>query len=202
MRKLIFIFSGIIIFSWNTGCNNSKYAKEKAQIDSLNIMIEKAEAKLNNIDDKEVDKKFEIYQKNLNEIKDNFNDKREEGVWDVIVVYGNIKKPLKSYLKNNAKYHEEIEYSKKQLKNLYHDYKKGLITKEKFDQYYNTEKTVITGQYMEITSTIDWAKANIKLFDSLNPKINVIIQKLKKEKGNSPKSSKVKIGEEEEGEDD
>jgi hypothetical protein len=191
MKQKLYITLSAICFMFlvvllTTNCNFSKYSKEKASIDSLETMLNNAQKKLKEIDKDNVQNQFEKYKRNIDIIKANYSyDKKDTLTWNIIALYGNINKPLKTYLKQYAQFEEDINYSKKQIKNLFKDYKKKRFDKAQFKEYLETEANIISNQCLEVSSTIDFAKSNLKLLDSLNPKIDLIIKKIKKTNNNN-----------------
>ena len=178
MKKLIFT---ILIASLGfASCNNNKYKKEISKIDSLYIIIDSIEKTLSTIDTVNIRNIYKEYSENINEIKENFNDKKEDSVWSVITNYGVIKTPLKNYVNDFRGYYNEIKFSKKQLDDLKADIKDGNIKEEKISDYTKNETEAVIKLKELVEINVNGVKEKLKLFDSLNPKVIKIINNLKK----------------------
>lgn len=192
MKKLlIIILISTVAFM---GCGGKKHPKMMAKIDSLYSVIDSIEKKLSSVDTIEVKKVFEEYSENIGMIKENFKDKKEDSVWKVITNYGIIRKPLKNFIKDYPGLYKEIKYSRKQLDSLKADIEKGIIDGSKVKEFTNSEADAIKSLRQVVDISVNGAKGKLKLFDSLNPKVIKVVDKLKKE-GKNLKASKASEGE-------
>mgnify|MGYP001571848723 FL=1 len=163
-----------------SACKSYKHQKELQTIDSLNIVIDSIERNLSQADTGRVKKIFAEYTQNLESIKENFDDQKDDSTWPALTAYGIINKPLKNFLKNFNGFCEEISYSRKQLDSLRTDIENGNIPEENISSYSKTEADAVN----DLKTTVDLALRDVNdkmhLFDSLNPKIIRIIERLKK----------------------
>lgn len=164
------------------GCGGKKHPRITAKIDSLYIVIDSIEKNLFSTDTVIIKKAFEEYSTNIGLIRDNFNDKKEDSVWSVITTYGLIRKPLKDFIRNYPGYYKEIKYSRNQLDSLKADIENGNIEENKVKEYADYEADAVNSLKILVDISVNGAKEKLKLFDSLNPKVIKVIDKLKKDK--------------------
>ncbi|MFA4851850.1 MAG: hypothetical protein WC599_04965 [Bacteroidales bacterium] len=192
MRKLIIIT--FILPLCFLACKSGKHAKEIKTIDSLYTVIDTIEKNLNSADTIKVKDVFEEYMKNIGQIRDCFNDKKGDTTWKIITPYGIIRKPLKNFLNDYSGLYEEIRYSRKQLDNLKADIEGENIQKDTISEYTINEVTSVNRLKQIVNFSVDGVQKNLKLFDSLNPKVIQLIEQLKKD-GKIKKSEKYKTEE-------
>lgn len=187
MRKLIIIT--FILPLCFLACKSGKHAKEIKTIDSLYTVIDTIEKNLNSADTIKVKDVFEEYMKNIGQIRDCFNDKKDDTTWKAITSYGIIRKPLRNFLNDYSALYEEIRYSRKQLDNLKADIEGENIQKDTILEYTKNEVAAVNSLKQIVNITVNGVQTNLKLFDSLNPKVIQLIAKLKKN-GKTNKSGK------------
>ncbi|MFA5781041.1 MAG: hypothetical protein WC868_02105 [Bacteroidales bacterium] len=192
MRKLIIIT--FILPLCFLACKSGKHAKEIKTIDSLYTVIDTIEKNLNSADTIKVKDVFEEYMKNIGQIRDCFNDKKGDTTWKIITPYGIIRKPLKNFLNDYSGLYKEIRYSRKQLDNLKADIEGENIQKDTISEYTINEVTSVNRLKQIVNFSVDGVQKNLKLFDSLNPKVIQLIEQLKKD-GKIKKSEKYKTEE-------
>lgn len=184
MKKIICFL--LIVSLGFAACKNNKHVKEIKAIDSLSTVIDSIALTLSSIDTNKIRITYKTYSDNINLIKNNFKDKKEDSVWSVITTYGIIKKPLKSFINDFPVFYSEIEFSRQQLDSLKIDINNGDIKDNKIAEYTKTEAEAVISLKQEVEISVKTTKDRLKLFDSLNPKVNRVIEKLKKEgKGTS-----------------
>lgn len=193
-----FLFLLFAILTISISCKNTKNHPQLATIDSLNLVIDTIEKTINTVDSAEVTKTYVEYQKNIKQIKLYFNDQKEDSLWSTITAYGVIRKPLKEYKKNISEFFNNIKYSRKQLDSLRTDIKADNISEEKVKAYTKSEAEAVNSLNQQVKIIIPHTVEMMHLFDSLNPKVIIIIDKLKKS-GAKKASSKNKLETEEEG---
>ena len=178
MKKLIFLSLSLPFFF--ISCNNNKHPKEIKKIDSLITVIDSIEQNLINADTAKIRSVYNIYLNNIDQIKENFNDKKEDSTWSVITTYWIIRKPLKEFFKKCPHFFNEINFSKKQLDSLKTDINNNNIPENKISEYTKTEADAVNNLMQEVSVSINLVNDRIHLFDSLNPKVIKVIEKLKK----------------------
>lgn len=197
MKKGITILIGIaILFTGISSCTSTKNHPQLSTIDSLNLVLDTLEKTLNSVDSAKVNKTFSEYQGNIKKIKEYFDDKKDDSTWSTITVYGVIRKPLKEYKKNISVFSENILYSRKQLDSLKSDIKANNIPEDKIKEYTKAEVDAVYSLKQQVNIIIPHTLETLHLFDSLNPKVIKIIEKL--EKTGKKNNSKSKEEEEEE----
>lgn len=175
-NSLYFIF--IMLFF--VACNPNKNKKELSQIDSLKTVIKKTESLLLEIDTTVINEKYEKYKYNIAYLRENYTEKENDINWSTLGQYGLIKKPLKDFVLNKNHYFKEITYSEKQLDNLRIDIQNGAIQESKIKENIQSEMDAANFLEQNVKNTVGAAKTELNRFDSLNPKIEKIIEENKK----------------------
>jgi hypothetical protein len=139
------------------------------------MILDKLELKLNEIDFKKANEKYMEYQENMKDIVTHIEQETDTVLGNYLMTYSNIKGPIKTYIKNHKGIKKEIIRARKQLEDLYHDVENNIVDKEKFEAYFKTESDSVLKLNNWITTNVGKAKENLKVFDSLNPKIKEII---------------------------
>jgi DNA polymerase I-like protein with 3'-5' exonuclease and polymerase domains len=178
-----------------SSCLNTKNSKHLNTIDSLYTVLDSVKIKLQSLDSSKVKSTFSDYKENIEKIKLFFDDKKDDSTWSTITTYGVIRKPLKEYTKTADSFWEEIAFSRKQLDSLKSDIKAKDIPEDKIKEYTKSEVEAVNSLNQQVTIVITRTKESMHLYDSLNPKIIKIIQKLEKTGTKNP--SKAKEEEEE-----
>ena len=75
---------------------------------------------------------------------------------------------------------KELNYTQQQLSNLKHDFSNNQISKIEFNKYFYSESTAVSNIYKYITKQQTEFLKKQKLFNELNPKIEALIDSLKK----------------------
>jgi hypothetical protein len=166
-----------ILFS----CGGSKYKAELKTIDSLNTVIDSIQAKLSGIDTVKIKNDFKDYMSNISKLKKYFNDKKEDSTWQLMTSYGAVKSSLKSFIREYPGYYSEIKFSRGQLDSLKIDIESGNLQQDKIKEYTKTEAEAVSILKTNVRMSVEGTQLKLKLLDSLNPKVNLLIEKLKKE---------------------
>lgn len=193
MQKYFIIALSLALPTFFFSCNESKFKAELKTIDSLNVVLDSVQIKMGEIDTVIIKKAYKEYLANIALLNKYFNDKKEDSTWQLMGSYGAVKTSLKPFTKNYTEYYSEIEYSRKQIDSLKSDIESGNLEKEKIKEYTKTEAEAVSKLMIIVVSSVDGAKTGLKLLDSLNPKVDKVIERLKKEKktGNDKSSSEV-----------
>ena len=193
MKKIIFLLIVLPLVFYS--CNHKTHPKKVARIDSLFKVVDSVEKKLGEVDTINIKKVYKEYLDNLGLISMYFNNKKDDSTWSTITAYGVINSPLKSFVKVYSSLYKEIKYSRKQLDSLKYDIENDNLEKEKIDSYTNNECNAVNTLKMQSFSEANGAIINLRLFDSLNPKVIRVIERLKKvSKLNSTKKTKFSGG--------
>jgi DNA polymerase I-like protein with 3'-5' exonuclease and polymerase domains len=181
-----FIYLLLIAAIGFTACTSNKHVKEIKAVDSLYTVVDSIEKILSGIDTNKIRLTYKEYSENISLLKSNFKDKKEDSVWSVMTTYGIIKKPLKSFINDFPGFYSEIEFSRHQLDSLKIDINSDNIKADKITEYTKTEAEAVYSLRQQVEISVNTTRERLKLFDSLNPKVIKVIEKLKKEgKGTS-----------------
>jgi DNA polymerase I-like protein with 3'-5' exonuclease and polymerase domains len=181
-----FIYLLLIAAIGFTACTSNKHVKEIKAVDSLYTVVDSIEKILSGIDTNKIRLTYKEYSENISLLKSNFKDKKEDSVWSVMTTYGIIKKPLKSFINDFPGFYSEIEFSRHQLDSLKIDINSDNIKADKIAEYTKTEAEAVYSLRQQVEISVNTTRERLKLFDSLNPKVIKVIEKLKKEgKGTS-----------------
>jgi hypothetical protein len=183
--KKYFIFLLILPFVFNS-CKTKSHPKKVAQVDSIYAITDSIEKKLSTIDTLNIKKVFKEYKENIGLIGRYFDDKKDDSTWSTMTTYGAINNPLKRFVMDYPGLYDELSFSRGQLDSLKTDIENDKVSVEKMPVYIQTEADAVNTLKIQVDSYVNDAKANLKLFDSLNPIMKGVIEKLKKEKKLDP----------------
>ncbi len=188
MLKSIYssFFASLLLLFLFVSCKNLKNSPEVKRIDSLKTILTEVRNKLAEVDSQKIYKTYSDHQNNSLQIKLYFNDKKENGVWENITQYDAINDPLIDFINKRGLFQSQIQQSTKQLNDLRSDFINKTINKEQFIVYYDKEAGIIEKLGNKVETSVNFIKDEMTIFDTLNPKILIIIEKLKAEKLNSP----------------
>lgn len=188
MLKQIFkgLFVCILSLPFLLACKNNYKTSKFNSIDSLKNVLTSINNKLAEIDSQKIYRMYNEYQKNTGQIKIYFNDKKGNGVWECITQYDVINDPLSQFIDNRGNYLNQIQNSKKQLENLKNDVANNAISEKQFNVYFKQESENTKKLDVNVGIAMDQTKNIMGLFDTLNPKILVIIENLKKDRKYPP----------------
>lgn len=181
MSKYILLVISIAISAAFFACGEKKYTAEVKTIDSLNIVLDSIQEKLDNVDTIKLKKDYKQYLSNIGLLKKNFNDKKEDSTWQLMTSYGGIKSALKTFIRDCPGYYEEIRFSRGQLDTLKADIESGDLEPEKIGQYTKAEADAVSNLNTLVSVSLESVCSRLELLDSLNPKVMVLIKKLKEE---------------------
>ncbi len=167
---LIVLITSITLFS----CGNANQ-KEIAEVDGLLTLIEETEKSLLSIDTARVfatQRQMEIDFKEYTQFTDTIT--REE-VFRVDEIVGS-KKKFNRTTKNYIAFLDNVNYSKEQLGNLKTDLKNGLIKKEQFLIYFESEKSAFNGLTKKIEKSIGDFEVAIAKYELERPEFLQLIE--------------------------
>lgn len=175
LHKILSLFLISLLIS----CNNNNNKAEIERVDSLKNELASIENIILKIDSNKISQVYSEYLDNIKTIKANFSEKDDEYIWNAITQYGYIRKPLRNYFRRIPDIKIELEYSLKKLDTLKRDIRKNNISKDDFNKYFDDERinTATLKNFTELT--INQALVEMHKFDSLNPVIVDVIEKLK-----------------------
>jgi valyl-tRNA synthetase len=100
--------------------------------------------------------------------------------WNTICQFGLIEKPLRDFSSEQSKIKKELKFSRKQLDSLKFDIQNESIEKKEMKEYIESESDAVAEIVQTIKITNENTKTELNRFDTLNPKIEIIIKKIKK----------------------
>jgi len=192
MKKYLILFL-ILPFVFNS-CKTKTHPKKVAQIDSIYRITDSIEKTLSKIDTANIIKVYKEYKNNIGLIGKYFDDKKDDSTWSTMTSYGSINKPLKKFVKDFPGLYKEIDFSRGQLDSLKVDVENNNVALDKIPVYIQSEADAVNTLKMQVDAYVNDTKINLRLFDSLNPKVKKVIEKLRKE--NKLSSSAEKENEE------
>lgn len=194
MRKILtlqtlFILIAILAFS---GCKNKEQKKNIAKIDSVISKIDSVNIVFSRLKFEKIKSSYELYSSNEGFMKENFNEIRTDENWPLMCAYSNVRKPIKTAFQNYYIIKNDVDTCKKQLENLKHDLKEGIINNKDFNTYFATESQFAKNAVDNVKSKLFLSERYIKKFDSLQPLVNKMIEEFKNKpaKKNDKKAKK------------
>lgn len=175
--RLLYFISILILLS---GCLfvRPKYVRYGIrQIDTLSTMLQEIEQRLMVLDTNHLRKTYKQYQQSITLLQHIQDTSFSQDEWQILTLYGQIRKPLRNYIHNFPQFYKELDYSQKQISSLRHDLKKRKIKRSDFEKYIETEKEAISRFYESFLVYTNDIESKLKLFDSLYPQIQVIMRK-------------------------
>ena len=165
------IIGTILILS---SCNGNQHADKLQKIDSLNMVLDKAELIFEEINIDSLRVLFPVFQNNSEEIKKYYTKEDEEG-WKVICRYTDMKKPFRNVVEYYDNIRTEINYSRQQLDSLQHDLQNNIITEDLAIKYLSDEEKAVGTLSKMILNDLATSKVIMHDFDSLNTLVEEII---------------------------
>lgn len=129
-----------------TSCGDSRYAGEIVRIDSLNITLDSCELVLDSLDMDKISKVTDNVMGDLNDVQRIMIE--QEGTLDKPTLmklsqYYAINSGLRKFKKNHEKVTGEIEFTRKQLKDLKETLESNLVKPDKATEYLKKETEVV-----------------------------------------------------------
>ncbi len=173
MKKFGIVISVILLSV--LACN--KLDDERSQ--KLNIIetrLDSSLALMLKVDTIENSDKKEHYFYNLDYLRTQLKDTISRELAFFIDRYYSVRKSFKAYGENFGKHLKELQLLKQQLENLRHDAENGLIDSEKFDQYLQQESNNVLIANGNSTELLRHINAFQTIYDSLNPRIDSLVE--------------------------
>lgn len=187
MKRIFFPLLIIIIFTGSiitlSSCKASYIRHGNKQIDSLYSILLLTEQKLVTLDTADIQQKYDLYSSTTSKLKNFETIEPQSEEWKTIAQYGHIRKPLRNLLQKLPYFYEELAFSKNQLDSLRYDLNKKLITEVQFNKYLNIEKQALDHYVQMFELYVNNAMNQLVAFDSLQPKVLLIIDQGNTEEG-------------------
>ncbi len=175
MKKLFPVFF-ILLFTISA-CKPLYVRHGLKQLDSLMTQLNETRVMLNTLDTISVQFRYSQYTESIKKINSITDDNFGKDELLVLGQYGQIRKPLKNFTMSMKGFYSEADYSFSQLENLRFDLEKKLISSEKFDEHYAKEKDAVQNFMNQFRILYEEAMSQLNAFDTLYPKVLVIIDK-------------------------
>lgn len=176
-KSIFFSFIASIIIAF-TSCKNKDVEAMTIQIDSVYKKVQENETILLSIDTAAMGKMIKYNVEALKYIQDNFKDtaSKEEAIFmsDIVAV----KRSFSKLIIQREDLIKDMIYAKAQLNDLKKDVENGLIGKEEFDTYFQTECKAINLFINSVEGASKWNESNTKRFETMKPQIEEFKQKV------------------------
>lgn len=196
MDKVILIFVALG-FTFLIGCNSKPdFKAEIKKIDSLEAEVNKSLRECKTVDTSWVDPMTKTSSNNANLISQFFiPDTLIPEELNAITYYKGFRKVGKNFIKQRQILIKGFKKTLLQLKDLKTDAENGSLKKEDLDKYILEEETVTTELILMFNDLKYTTKEILKNYDSLNPKVEKIIEvyRVRYEKSKHKKKGKSGI---------
>ena len=177
MRIILFQIILLLLVSISPSCTQDDYSAKISTLDSLHNAVDKIEKQIAAIDEHKAKKNYEEIVGKIKSVIHNFNDSLDYKTGALLSEYKNIRKPFNDFNQHKQAFLTELEFSKKQIKNLTSDLKKGLILQEKVQEYYRSELKSANEICFKSELLIDAVSAAFSKFEQINPEVQEFTQK-------------------------
>ena len=175
MKNIIILITVVISF---VGCGNNAFQKEITEVEGLLNQVKETEKTLLSIDTSRVfaaNKLINADFKNFTQYSDTLT---KVDALRVGKIFGS-KKKFSRISKSYGFFVNEIIKCKKQLNNLKADLENGLVKKEQFSIYINTEKNAYNGLMHKINKSTGNFEEAIGKYELERPELLELIEKRK-----------------------
>jgi len=183
MKKLPFV---VLVLSLALfACNSTPYTEEiqdaKSLIDTLNL-AEKELATIDTSGYRDASKGYAVKVGYIQKTYMNNGDTINRKLAEILTGYKELKKPYQQFISKYETTQQEIEFSRKQLKNLKYDMERASLDSQMVADFMETERDAV----QKITTAVEQLK-NSKSVTKVKaaiwePKIDSVITALKSEK--------------------
>ena len=174
-RFLTLIIWGCSIALFQMSCSSNRFSHEINSIDSLISVLDSAHYKLNLLDTAVIQSSYDIYVKNIEQIREAFEEKKDDEVWKVLTRYGLLRKPLRDFQKYYKKFSQEIDFSRMQLLNLKSDIKDNILDEAKIKMYMKEEAEFVKYIMLSVSNLMDMTQNYFNQYLELNPQIEKLL---------------------------
>lgn len=176
MRYLPY-FALIALFFSIVSCSPKGNEAHIAQLDSLLVIVDTCQLRLERIQkDVPVDSLFELSNNQMNLVTELYTDSTDQQFWVVTMSdYYAAHKVFKRIKNRRDGLSEEIVVCRKQIENLKHDERKGLVPQEKSMEYFERELMAVQALQENVNLLYESAYSAEIAIDTLTP---IIVSKL------------------------
>lgn len=176
MKQTLIFFSALILIA----CGNN-YKEEIKQAEELESALLETEKEFLTMEINKIAEAKDAYTKNIEVFKHKYvPDTVDQQLANDLDGYKYIKKASSRVISNYSKLTESIDLCKKQLSDLISDMEHDALSKEDVDKYLEQERFRTSETVNMIKETKKEYDEIIKINDSLGPKIDKIVDSLRK----------------------
>ena len=177
----LLIFIPVILLA--ISCKSGKEKKSQiASIDSLKVKLDQMDLKLHEITIHDVNKRFNEYKKTMNSVIQEVKAEVDTLSGVYLMAYARVRMPFKAFIKSLPRLQHDVDSTKNRLNGLINDVQKNQVKKDKYEEYFKQESYFVNKLDYNVNKYVDECKAQMISFDTLDPKIQEIIEKYKGKK--------------------
>ena len=177
MRIILFQIILLLLVSISPSCTQNDHSAKINTLDSLHNTVNRIEKQIAAIDEHEAKENYEEIVGKIKSFIKNYHDSLDYKTGTLLSEYKNIRKSFNDFNQCKQEFLTELEFSKKQIKNLTSDLKKGLIPPEKVQEYYLAELKSANEICFKAELLIDAVSAAFSKFEQINPEVQEFTQK-------------------------
>jgi len=166
-------------FFLNSSCG-TKYAREIANVDTLQVLISKSEADLKTVDTIKVANVYKKGQGNITLIQKNYKDTLTPEVAEFLSEYNSAIQALNTIRQQYPVLQKEIAFSKDQLKNIRHDLEYNILKEEQVKESYAKENDAVKKNMESLRVLMTVIKDKMELLGKDSIRINQMLQQARK----------------------
>ncbi len=122
---------------------------------------------------------YSSYLAKIDSINVYFKDQYSDGAWQLMTEFGQIKKPLKTYLMEYQSIKGQFNYSFTQLADLESDLKEKLISREQFVIYFKSESEANSQLIIHSNLVSENCIRRVNHYNEISPRIDSLIMVFK-----------------------
>jgi hypothetical protein len=170
MRYLSYILTSVV-FSLLCACGPKGNEAHIAQLDSLLVIVDTCQLRFERLQkDVPVDSLFELTTNQMSLVTELYTDSTDRDFWVVTMSdYYAAHKVMKRIKERRDGLTEELTVCRKQIEDLQHDERKGLVPEEKSMEYFDRELMAIQALYENVNVLYESAYGAETAIDTLTP---------------------------------
>jgi hypothetical protein len=173
MKKIAFavVVLSVVAFS----CRPAFVRKGLRDVSTERARLEEARTHFTVLDTAQVRGVYKSYFSKIDSINKYFNDQYSDGAWKIMTEFGQIKGPLKEYLKSYSAIIGEYAFSLQQLADLEYDLKGKLISKEQYAMYIEKEREENGKLIVKSNLISENAVRYVNHYNEISPRVDSLI---------------------------
>jgi hypothetical protein len=178
----LLFFSLFIIFNTTSCTTRNKYPKETQMLDSMQILVIKADSAVKQIDSVKISGYADHINKDVQMIPLYHADSMSAGASEIFKNLNSIRWSLLTVTGKKWPLLTELGKSQKQLSHLSHDINHNLVAADSV-QFYVAYETKKASELVQVSAmSVDEVAKQLPLYDALAPKADSLISLLKEHK--------------------